>query len=246
MRLSPRAAAGTAAAAALLVPALAGAPALAHAPSQARQPVCAAPVRSDFPLDARIREGPAVYHPGGGYRSWTVRLSNATRGVCRSIHPVVVLVDDRGELRSGQIRMEFHDGARWRPVRFERTARAEHVGVFDDGFGGFTAGPGETVTVRVRLAFRDGTAPDRVVASAAVVQRRGDDGDWVGESGDYSFDIRADGGRPWAAPGELAMTGPGRVLGTGHALGLGAAALALVLGGGALVAGARRLGATGS
>ncbi|MBQ0829074.1 hypothetical protein [Streptomyces tagetis] len=56
-------------------------------------------------------------------------------------------------------------------------------------FGGFTVGPGETLTVTVRLAFAAQTAPNEVTATAAVVQRRGDDGEWVGQSDDYRFRI---------------------------------------------------------
>ncbi|MFG3345567.1 hypothetical protein ACGF1Z_10960 [Streptomyces sp. NPDC048018] len=56
-------------------------------------------------------------------------------------------------------------------------------------FPGFAVPAGRTLTVPVRLAFRADTAPDEVVVNAAVVQRRGDDGDWVGESGDYRITI---------------------------------------------------------
>jgi hypothetical protein len=40
---------------------------------------------------------------------------------------------------------------------------------------------------------------NEVTANAAVVQRHEDDGDWVGESGDYRFRIRTDGGGSAAA-----------------------------------------------
>ncbi|MET9951407.1 hypothetical protein ABZ135_07615 [Streptomyces sp. NPDC006339] len=57
-------------------------------------------------------------------------------------------------------------------------------------FGGFAVPAGGTLTVPVRLAFRADAAPDDdVVVNAAVVQRRGDDGDWVGESGGYRLAI---------------------------------------------------------
>ncbi|WP_415960829.1 peptidase [Streptomyces sp. 021-4] len=68
----------------------------------------------------------------------------------------------------------------------------------DDGFLGFTIPAGTTVSVRVRMAFTSDTAPGRVTAHAAVVQRRHqdkakgggrEDGDWVGESGAYRFVI---------------------------------------------------------
>lgn len=56
-------------------------------------------------------------------------------------------------------------------------------------FAGFAVAAHGTLTVPVRLAFRADTVPDEVVVNAAVVQRRGDDGDWVGESGDYTLTV---------------------------------------------------------
>ncbi|OKJ54838.1 hypothetical protein AMK27_27140 [Streptomyces sp. CB02009] len=108
--------------------------------------------------------------------------------------------------------------ARWRPVTFEATEQAENIGVFStpedagrsagsgvssgsgtsggsgasdgpEGFDGFMVPAGGTLTVPVRLGFRAETAPDQVVVNAAVVQRRGVDGDWVGESGDYRLAV---------------------------------------------------------
>lgn len=67
-----------------------------------------------------------------------------------------------------------------------------------DGFLGFTVPAGETVSVRVRMAFTSDTGPGPVTAHAAVVQRRHqdkakgggrEDGEWVGESEDYAFVI---------------------------------------------------------
>ncbi|MFJ7412087.1 peptidase [Streptomyces sp. NPDC098077] len=67
-----------------------------------------------------------------------------------------------------------------------------------DEFLGFTVPAGETVSVRVRMAFTSDTAPGPVTAHAAVVQRRHqdkakgggrEDGEWVGESQDYAFVI---------------------------------------------------------
>ncbi|MFE3389069.1 peptidase [Streptomyces anulatus] len=67
-----------------------------------------------------------------------------------------------------------------------------------DGFLGFTVPAGETVSVRVRMAFTSDTDPGPVTAHAAVVQRRHqdkakgggrEDGEWVGESEDYAFVI---------------------------------------------------------
>ncbi|WP_406143961.1 peptidase [Streptomyces anulatus] len=66
------------------------------------------------------------------------------------------------------------------------------------GFLGFTVPAGETVSVRVRMAFTSDTDPGPVTAHAAVVQRRHqdkakgggrEDGEWVGESEDYAFVI---------------------------------------------------------
>ncbi|MEI5103178.1 hypothetical protein RB200_37325 [Streptomyces sp. PmtG] len=253
MRLRRSLAAGVTAAAAALVPAAADARALPvdARPAQrgpqlpyAAQESAAACAGADFPpLAARLVKGPGTYRSGGGFGRWSVELTNTTGAVCAAVHPIVVLVDRSARLRPRQIQLEFHDGTRWRPVRFERTARDEYVGVFGGpgavadpgGFGGFTVGPGGTVTAEVRLAFTSDARPGRVVVSAAAVQRRGDDGDWVGASGDYAFDV-VDGGRPAPPlPGELASTGPDTLRG------LTAAAAALVLAGGALLAVARRL-----
>ncbi|MFH9265224.1 peptidase [Streptomyces sp. NPDC017546] len=76
------------------------------------------------------------------------------------------------------------------------------TGAETDGSGeeflGFTVPAGETVSVRVRMAFTSDTAPGPVTAHAAVVQRRHqdkakgggrEDGEWVGESEDYPFVI---------------------------------------------------------
>ncbi|MFI7382963.1 hypothetical protein [Streptomyces sp. NPDC049813] len=215
-----------------------------------------------FPVTSTIHDGPAEYRTGGAPRQWTLDLTNTTDAACDTLHPVLVLADHRRTLRSGQIRLEFDDGGRWRPVRFEKTGQGDHVGVFDDGFRGFSAGPGRTVTVRVRLGFAPGTDPGHVVAAAALVQRRGDDGAWVGESKDYPFDIvpgpgpapdgggdtggadigggdAGDGGagdppgRSYTA--ELAATGPGDTL-----LGLACTAGGLLLAGAALMTAARR------
>lgn len=158
----------------------------------AQPPICSAPNGQGFPIATRIKGGPDGYEAGGGYRSWAVELANTTRGSCGNIHPVVVIVDDERELKPRQIQLDFHDGTRWRPVEFERTDRDENVGVFDDGFPGFKVKAGQTRTVKVRLSFTSGAHSEHAVISAAIVQRRDDDGDWVGESSDYPFVI--DGG----------------------------------------------------
>ncbi|WP_336322989.1 hypothetical protein [Streptomyces lavendofoliae] len=107
----------------------------------------------------------------------------------------------RGDnLGQGQARGEGN-GGRQHPVTIERTDESELVGVLDDSapggpgtpgsggdrFRGFVVPPGRTVTVPVRLAFTSDARPDTITANAAIVQRRGGDGDWVGESADYRF-----------------------------------------------------------
>ncbi|MZD08584.1 hypothetical protein GTW43_26400, partial [Streptomyces sp. SID5785] len=122
-------------------------------------------------------------------RTWSLRLTNRTAARCAALHPVLVLVDDSRSLRPDGIRLEYRDGPRWRPVGIEHTDRDENIGVIGRDTAGFSVRPGETVTVPLRLAFGEHAGPGRVVADAALVQRRADDGDWVGESGSYAFDI---------------------------------------------------------
>ncbi|KUN36642.1 hypothetical protein AQJ30_20620 [Streptomyces longwoodensis] len=150
-----------------------------------------APDAKDFPLTTRLRGGPAAYEAGGGYGTWSLDLTNTTDRTCTGVHPVVVLVDARRALRPSQPLLEFYADGRPHPVRFQRTDEDELVGAFD-GFPGFTVGPRATVTVRVRLAFTSDTVPDGITADAAVVQRHGDDGDWVGQSADYRFTVTGD------------------------------------------------------
>ncbi|MDO0933436.1 hypothetical protein QQY66_17730 [Streptomyces sp. DG2A-72] len=167
-------------------------PAAAHADTEA---ACTASDDGAFPLTTRIHGGPASYEAGGGYGTWSLDLTNTTDRACSGIHPVVVLVDERHTLKPSQPRLEFYDGPRPRPVRFEATDADELVGAFGgdhDGFPGFTVGPGGTVTVKVRLAVTSDAVPNRVTANAAVVQRHEDDGDWVGQSNDYRFGIDTD------------------------------------------------------
>ncbi|MHA5053394.1 hypothetical protein [Streptomyces sp. SD15] len=178
-------------------PALGLAP--ASAPAQALTPVgaaenlrptCTAPDTRAFPITTRIHGGPAVYDVGGDFRTWYIDLTNTTANTCGNIHPIVVLVDDLRSLRPEQTRLEFYDGERAHPVAFEKSDADESVGAFDDGFPGFTVGPGRTLTVKVRLSVTsDAAVPNDVVANAAVVQRHNNDGDWVGESNDYRFRI---------------------------------------------------------
>lgn len=180
--------------------------------SAGRQPSCGNPAAADFPIDTRIHGGPDTYASGGGYGTWFLELTNKTSEPCRAIHPVLVLTDEDRALTSDQIQLEFseraHPGVEHR-VTWETTDRDEHIGVFggegDDSFGGFTVPAKDTVTVQVRLAFTSDTAPGRMTANAAIVQRRGAgsgtgdaakgaDGEWVGESEDYPFSVVEDDG----------------------------------------------------
>ncbi|MER7106341.1 hypothetical protein [Streptomyces sp. NPDC000229] len=196
----------TAAAPAAAAPLVPAAPAAPHAPADGtaayeaaapdRQPTCGNASAADFPIRTRIVGGPTAYRPGGGFHTWKVELTNTTTEPCGNIHPVIVFTDRARALRPGQIQLEFYENGgkgRQQPVTIETTEEHELVGVLDDDaeggdrFRGFTVPPGRTVTVPVRLAFTSDARPDTVTANAAVVQRRGDDGDWVGESADYRF-----------------------------------------------------------
>ncbi|HET7721025.1 MAG TPA: hypothetical protein VFK43_13750, partial [Acidimicrobiales bacterium] len=138
-------------------------------------------------------EGPATYVAGGGFGNWALELTNTTDRTCADIHPVVVLVDDGRALERSQAQLEYFEdaeGTTSRPVTFEETDADELVGVLDEDGDGFTVPAGRTVTVKVRLSVTsDAAVPNDVVANAAVVQRRGDDSEWVGESNDYRFRI---------------------------------------------------------
>ncbi|WOX09928.1 hypothetical protein [Streptomyces sp. N50] len=164
----------------------------AHA-TAAAAPACAAPDARAFPLTTRIHDGPDTYAAGGGYGTWYLDLTNTTARRCTAIHPVVVLVDQQRALKPSQPKLEFYDGTRPRPhpVHFEKTDEAELVGAFDDGFPGFTVDPGKTLTVKVRLALAPDAVANEITADAAVVQRHADDGDWIGQSNDYRFDVEA-------------------------------------------------------
>ncbi|MFJ2236825.1 hypothetical protein [Streptomyces sp. NPDC087859] len=198
-----------AAAALLLTPTPAQAAALAA-------PTCATPDARTFPLTTRIHGGPDAYEIGGGYGTWYLDLTNTTDRTCENIHPVVVLVDKKHALEPDQPQLEFYEGKRPHPVRFETTDEDELVGVFRQGL---TVAPGKTRTVKLRLALTSDAVPNEVTANAAVVQRHEDDGDWVGQSNDYRFAVATDDAPPPpsdttdALPdaeeaAELAHTGP--------------------------------------
>ncbi|MEW2302888.1 hypothetical protein AB0958_23415 [Streptomyces sp. NPDC006655] len=185
MRLSTPLSLCLAAAAVVLVPV----PSATAAPVVA-EASCVGTDARDFPLTTRIHGGPTSYEPGGGYGTWYLDLTNTTNRICTDVHPVVVLVDDHRVLKPSQTELEFYDGPHPRPVPLTATDESELVGVFDgNDFPGFTVAPAATVSVKVRVAFAADAVPNAVTADAALVQRRGSDGAWVGESNDYRFGI---------------------------------------------------------
>ncbi|GHC65028.1 hypothetical protein [Streptomyces cinnamoneus] len=228
---------------------------------------CGDPRSAQFPLGSRLSGGPRTYERGGSPQTWRLELRNTTDAACRDVHPVAVLSDKGRALEPGHIHLDFYDadGARWLPVAFERTDEAENVGVLGggspqdaSGFPGFVVPPHGTVTVPLRLAFAGNTPAGPVTANVTAVQKRGDDGAWVGESDDYTFAVEP--GRPGVHP-ERPGVHPGRthraaapggnrgnddappaLADTGDALplyGIGATACALLAGGTALVLGMR-------
>ncbi|MFF4159619.1 hypothetical protein [Streptomyces sp. NPDC001678] len=228
-----------------------------------RQQQCGDPHSAEFPIASRIDGGPAGYERGGTPRTWRLELRNATATECRAIHPVAVLADRGRALEPTDFHLDFQDpgDGRWLPVRFERTDEAENVGVLDGGspapggeapaFAGFTVPAHGSLTVPLRLGFAGDAPEGPVTVNVTAVQKRGGDGAWVGESDDYTFTVGTGGGtatppaatapaRPDAAahlePPGLADTGDERPV-----FAVGAAALALLIAGTALVVGARRL-----
>ncbi|MYV38048.1 hypothetical protein GT030_03960, partial [Streptomyces sp. SID1328] len=202
--------------------------ALAPVPSAAAVAPCAAGDDGSFPLGTRIHGGPDTYRAGGPPGTWYIDLVNTGAQACADVHPVVVLVDDERLLRPSQAKLDFYDRHKRRPVRLESTDHQELVGVVGaDGFAGYTVAPGKTVTVRLRLMITSEAYADHVTVKAALVQRRGQDGEWVGESEDYVFDIdgeepvpaRTKGSAPPTAPsrptGPTATDSAGRPVGTG-------------------------------
>ncbi|ARZ69951.1 LPXTG-motif cell wall anchor domain-containing protein [Streptomyces albireticuli] len=214
------------------------------------EPGCAAPGSSAFPIAARLSGGPDAYERGGAPHTWQLELRNTTGVDCRGVHPVAVLADRGRLLQPSDVRLDFYDdaAARWRPVTLERTDEAENVGVFEGrspDFAGFAVPAHRSVPVRVRLGFT-GRAPEGpVTLNVTAVQRRAGDGDWVGESEDYTFGVErsaareavpsAGAGRGEDASRTLADTGSQRPL-----FAIGAAAFALILAGGSLLFGSRK------
>ncbi|MFE9634843.1 hypothetical protein [Streptomyces sp. NPDC006463] len=204
-------------------------------PSRAKA-TCGDGKSTAFPIGARIRGGPAVYRTGGGPQTWYLDLTNTTDSVCTAVHPVVVFTDKARALRPAHLRMEFDAPGGTLPVSLERSDRDEIIAVFDggDAFPGFTVAAGGSLTVKVALAFAPDAPTGEVVADAALVQRKGDDGDWIGEAGGYQFSV--EGPQDPVEAGSLAQTGH-----RDRAVGAAAAAVAALAVGGGLVIGGRRL-----
>ncbi|MFD5267652.1 hypothetical protein [Streptomyces sp. NPDC058335] len=168
-------------------------------------PSCAGADAGDFPLTTRLHGGPDSYRAGGGHGTWFLDLINTTRGTCAGVHPVVVLVDSAHALKPSQFHLEFYADGRPHPVRLETTDADELVGALADApeepaepaeptdrstpFPGFTVPAGRTLTVKLRLSLTSDAVPNQITANAAVVQRQGDDGEWVGQSNDYRFSV---------------------------------------------------------
>lgn len=169
-----------------------------------RAPTCGKATDPEFPIKTRIHGGPATVRAGSGFHTWSVELANDTPENCDRIHPVLIITAQDRTLTADSLTVEFHDpeADRWRPVTLERTTEDEFVGVYDDGFQGFAVPAGGTVTVRTRLSIAAGTAANEITVSAAIVQRKGDDGDWVGESGDYRFSVVGSDGEAEERDGE--------------------------------------------
>ncbi len=172
--------------------AVAAAAVVAAAPQAAAEP---------FPVTALLLGGPHTYAAGAGPREFRVELENTARAPLRDVHPVLVFVDRARKLAPDQIRLEYRTTApiagaagtrdrSWRPVAVERTDNDENIAVV-----GGKNGPGTTlpahrkVTIALRLRFTAPTPAGPVTASATIMERRGTDGDWVGESVGYDFDI---------------------------------------------------------
>ncbi|MDX3234969.1 hypothetical protein PV392_04585 [Streptomyces sp. ME03-5709C] len=169
---------------------------LAVAPAAATEP---------FPVDARLLDGPRTYTAGAGPREFRVELENTSRQALRDVHPVLVLVDRDRKLMARQVKLEYlapaavpgaGAGSRrdrsWRPVAVEQTDNDENIAVVGGENGaGTTLPPRRKVAIALRLRFTAGTPAGPVTASATIMERRGRDGDWVGESPGYDFDVVA-------------------------------------------------------
>jgi hypothetical protein len=89
-------------------------------------------------------------------------------------------------------------------VPLTHTGNDENVGVVGGEDGpGMALAPRQSAAVELRLGFGRGTRPGHVAASATVMQREraGADGEWVGQSEPYEFDIVAPEPEREPAPG---------------------------------------------
>lgn len=175
-----------------------------------------------FPVRARLQDGPRSFVAGAAAREFRVELENTTRQARRNVHPVIVFVDRDRKLTARHIRLEYKElttggtkgagrsGApRWRPVPVVHTDNDENVAVVGEHDPGAVLPARRTVRISLRLRFTADAPPEPVAASATVVQRRGADGDWVGESAPYRFSITP----PRDASGAVPPTAPGAVPG---------------------------------
>ncbi|MFJ4983111.1 hypothetical protein ACIP9H_04885 [Streptomyces sp. NPDC088732] len=192
-----------------------------------------------FPVRARLKDGPPAFVAGAAAREFRVELENTTGRARRDVHPVIVLVDRDRKLTARQVRLEYRTsatggakgagrsgGARWRPVPVAHTGNDENIAVVGEHDPGVVLPAHRTVRVALRLRFTPDAPPGPVEASATVVQRRGADGDWVGESAPYRFTVAppgdGSGAVPPTAPGTPRETAGGPAPGgTGTAPGAG-------------------------
>ncbi|WP_405729717.1 hypothetical protein OG607_28970 [Streptomyces sp. NBC_01537] len=181
---------------------------------------------ADFPVHAQLTGGSPTYHPGEAPRSLTVRLSNTTRTARRDVHAVIVLVDRERTLTPRNVSLQYRDAASrtWRAVSLTHTGNDENVGVVGGEDGpGMALAPRQSAAVELRLRFGRGTRPVHVAASATVMQREraGADGEWVGQSEPYEFDIVVPTPTPTPTPTPVPGLGLGPVPGPGPAPGPG-------------------------
>ncbi|WP_329067922.1 hypothetical protein [Streptomyces sp. NBC_01429] len=193
---------------------------------EAPRPLCGRQTDRDFPIRARIHDGPDSYPPGGPAGTFSLDLTNVTGAACRDIHPVLVLVDRDRSLSAPDIKLETADArGRWRTLSLERSDEDEIIGVLDDGSPGYDVPAGRTVTVRARLSFGEDARPNEIAVSAATVQRRGAAGDWVGASDAYLFTVGEGGGdRPETSADTEQGAAPSTSKGTGTGTGASAGA----------------------
>lgn len=175
-----------------------------------------------FPVRARLQDGPRVFVAGAAAREFRVELENTTRRARRDVHPVIVFYDRARKLTARQVHLEYREfttgGAkrarpsrepRWRPVPVAHTDNDENVAVVGEHGPGAVLPAHRTVRVALRLRFTADAPPGPVAASATVIQRRGADGDWVGESALYRFTVAPPGGASGAVPPPAPGAAPG-------------------------------------